>query len=93
MSLDLFHGELGFAAELTKQTLTVLLPDRPAVVAVVGFIFGQLLESVAGEVETGVAAVTVEHLIRVIVETAEAYFAIRLEKFQVSIVFALGRFD
>jgi hypothetical protein len=93
MSLNFFHGELGFAAELAKQTPTVLLPDRPAVVAVVGFIFRQLLESVAGEVEAGVAAVTVEHLIRVIVEAAEAYFTIRLEKFQVRVVFALGRFD
>ena len=91
--LDLLHGELGLAAELTDQLSGALLPGRPAVIAVVGVVLGQFLESVAGQVEAGVAAIAVQDLVGVVVEAAEAYLTVRLEKLEVGAVFALGRFD
>jgi hypothetical protein len=91
--LNLLHREFGLAAELTHQFFTVLLPDRLAVVAIVGLILGDFLKAIAGEVKTGVALVAVEDLVGVIVEAAEAYFAISLKKFEVGAVFTLGRFD
>ena len=81
MLLHLLDRKVGLPAQLTHHLLRILRPLEPAAVAVVGLLLGHLRESVAGEVETGVAGVAVQHLVRVVVVTAETNLAVRLEKF------------
>ena len=93
-SLYVLDGKLCFVAELAVNFFNVFLFLEFAAIAVVDLFVGDLLQSVAGQVETGVAAVAVQDLVGVVVETAEADLAVGFEElFGGGCVFALGWFD
>lgn len=79
-SLYVLDGELCFVAELAVNFFDVFLFLEFAAIAVVDLFVGDLLQSVAGQVETGVAAVAVQDLVGVVVETAEADLAVGFEE-------------
>ena len=79
MPLNLFNWKLSFVAELTYYFLGFLLHSF-AIIAEVCFFLRNFLKSVACKMKTGIAFVTVENLIRVVVEAAEANFTVCLEK-------------
>jgi hypothetical protein len=79
VALKLLDGEVGAAAELAAHLLGEFLLLEAAALAVVDVLLGDLLQSVAGQVETCVALVAVQHLVGVVVEAAEADFAVGFE--------------
>ena len=92
MALDLFNWEFGLVTELADYFLDVLFLHGFAVVAEICLLFGNFLQAVTGQVKAGVAFVTVENLVGVVVEAAEAYFTVSLKEFFIVGVFAFGRF-
>ncbi len=79
VAVEVFDGEVGAAAELADHLLGELLLLEAAALAVVDVLLGDLLQSVARQVKTRVALVAVQHLVRVVVEAAEAYLAVGFE--------------
>lgn len=90
VAIKLFDREVGLIAQLTCYFLIVELLLVPAAVTVIDLFFWDLLQPVAGEMETGVAIITVQHLIGVVIEATEAYLAVSFEEFLVIGVIALG---
>ena len=87
----MFDGEVGLAADLAEGSFTVMVLLEGAAIAEVGVFLRHFLQSVAGEVETGVAGVAVEHLVGVAVGAAETDLAVSLEEFLLAGLEALGR--
>lgn len=88
--VELFDGEVGLVAQLACYFLVVELLLVPAAVAVVDLLLGDLLQSVAGQMKAGVAIITVQHLVGVVVEATEADLAVSLKEFLVVGVVAFG---
>lgn len=80
VAVEVLDGEVGAAAELADDLLGELLLLEAAALAVVDVLLGDLLQSVARQVEARVARVAVQHLVRVVVEAAEAYLAVSFEQ-------------
>lgn len=93
VSLYLFHGKFRLIAELTNQLATIFLLNSSAIVTIVCFILWKFLQTIACQVKTCIAIVTVKDLIRIIVEATKTYFTISLEKFDICAAFAFSWFD
>lgn len=79
VAVQQLQWEAVFITNLANDSFVIELLLEAAAVAVVDLFLGDFLQPVAGKVKACVATITVEHLVGVIVETAEADLAVRLK--------------
>jgi len=94
MSGDLLDWEVGFVTKLANHLFSILPSRVSTAVTKVGFFLRDFLESVARQMKTCVAGVAIEHLVGVVVETAETDFTVGFKKlFGGCCIFAFDGFE
>ena len=91
MPLNVFHGEVGLAAYLAGGFADVVVaPSHEGANLAVELVLRDLLQAVAGLVETGVAVITVHYEVLGVALGAEAYFAVSLKQSLQLLHFGVG---
>ena len=67
VSLDFFYRKIRLEAELANWFFYIFCLTESAAIAKVYLLFRNLLKTITSEMKTGIAAVTVENLIRIVI--------------------------
>lgn len=90
MSLKLLDGKAGLATQLAHDLAHLFLFLILTAITVVLILLRYFSQSIASQMETCIALVAIEHLIAVVIQTAEANLTVRLEQFLTVSLLALG---
>lgn len=81
MAIQFLYWEVGFIAKRTHDFFVIISFLVLAAITVINLLLWYFRQTVTGQMETSITGIAIQDLVRVIIETTKANFAIRLKEF------------